>query len=90
MLYVVIICGWPYEWYGLLVATQNLTALATYLPIGRMTQAVGLQPFIGLTFLFFALFPLALAVSPANGWLFAAFVVYGLREIGEPAREERS
>jgi len=36
---------------------------------------------------FFALFPLSLAVAP-DGWgLAAAFVVYGLREIGEPARK---
>jgi MFS family permease len=72
---------------GLLFALQNVTALLTYLPVGRMTAAVGLQPFIGLTFVFFALFPLSLAVAP-DGWgLAAAFVVYGLREIGEPARK---
>jgi len=72
---------------GLLFALQNVTALLTYLPVGRMTVTLGLQPFIGLTFVFFALFPLALAVAP-DGWgLAAAFVVYGLREIGEPARK---
>jgi len=72
---------------GLLFALQNVTALITYLPIGRLTAAVGLQPFIGLTFVFFALFPLSLAVVP-DGWgLAVAFVVYGLREIGEPARK---
>jgi predicted MFS family arabinose efflux permease len=72
---------------GLLFALQNVVALLTYLPVGRMTAAVGLQPFIGLTFVFFALFPLSLAVAP-DGWgLAAAFVVYGLREIGEPARK---
>ena len=72
---------------GLLFALQNVVALLTYLPVGRMTATVGLQPFIGLTFVFFALFPLSLAVAP-DGWgLAAAFVVYGLREIGEPARK---
>jgi len=72
---------------GLLFALQNVVALLTYLPVGRMTAAVGLQPFIGLTFVFFALFPLSLAVAP-DGWgLAVAFVVYGLREIGEPARK---
>ena len=72
---------------GLLFALQNIVALLTYLPVGRMTATVGLQPFIGLTFVFFALFPLSLAVAP-DGWgLAAAFVVYGLREIGEPARK---
>src|SRR5262249_35758495 len=44
-------------------------------------------PFIGVTFLFFALFPLALALSPPDESLFAVFVIYGLREIGEPARK---
>jgi MFS family permease len=72
---------------GLLFALQNLTALATYLPIGRMTAVVGLQPFIGLTFVFFALFPLTLALVPDGNWLLLAFVVYGMREIGEPARK---
>ena len=72
---------------GLLFAVQNVVALLTYLPVGRMTAVVGLQPFIGLTFVFFALFPLSLAVAP-DGWgLGIAFVVYGLREIGEPARK---
>jgi MFS family permease len=69
-----------------LITLQHCVALATYLPIGRMTQAVGLQPFIGLTFVFFALFPLTLILVP-DGWIWLAFIVYGLREIGEPARK---
>ena len=72
---------------GLLFGLQNLVALATYLPIGRLTAVVGLQPFIGLTFVFFALFPLSLALAPDGYGLIAAFVVWGLREIGEPARK---
>ena len=74
-----------YEIAGL-ITLQHCVALVTYLPIGRMTQAVGLQPFIGLTFVFFALFPLTLILVP-DGWLWLAFIVYGLREIGEPARK---
>ncbi|MSQ95672.1 MAG: MFS transporter [Gemmataceae bacterium] len=69
-----------------LITLQHLVALATYLPIGRMTQAVGLRPFIGLTFVFFALFPLTL-ILVEDGWMWIAFIVYGLREIGEPARK---
>ena len=45
-----------------------------------------MQPFIGLTFVFFALFPLTLILVP-DGWIWLAFIVYGLREIGEPARK---
>jgi predicted MFS family arabinose efflux permease len=69
-----------------LIVLQHCVALITYLPIGRMTQAVGLQPFVGLTFVFFALFPLTLMLMP-DSWMWLAFVVYGLREIGEPARK---
>jgi MFS family permease len=87
VLYLMVVRGVDPVYVGLLFAVQNVTALLTYLPVGRMTAVVGLQPFIGLTFVFFALFPLTLAIVP-DGWgLILAFVVYGLREIGEPARK---
>jgi MFS family permease len=86
VLYLVLVRGVPVEMAGTLFAVQNVTALLTYLPIGRLTQRVGLQPFIGLTFVFFALFPLVLALVP-DAALVVAFVVYGLREVGEPARK---
>jgi MFS family permease len=86
VLYLMAVRGVSAKEAGLLFGLQNLVALLTYLPVGRMTGALGLQPFIGLTFVFFALFPLTLALVP-DGWLPLAFVVYGLREIGEPARK---
>jgi MFS family permease len=86
VLYLFLVRGVPVEEIGVLIALQNVVALLTYLPIGRMTRVVGLQPFVGLTFIFFALFPLTLVLVP-DGWLALAFVVYGLREIGEPARK---
>jgi MFS family permease len=87
VLYLMAVRGVDPAYVGLLFALQNLTALVTYLPIGRMTVAVGLQPFVGLTFVFFALFPLVLALAPDGYGLALAFIVYGLREIGEPARK---
>jgi predicted MFS family arabinose efflux permease len=87
VLYVIFVRGLSPVQFGVFVAVQNTTALLTYLPIGRMTRTVGLQPFIGLTFVFFALFPLALVLLPGGDWLVLAFVVQGLREIGEPARK---
>jgi len=87
VLYLLAIRGVDPTSVGLLFALQNMVALLTYLPIGRMTAVVGLQPFIGLTFIFFALFPLSLAVAPDGYGLMGAFVVWGLREIGEPARK---
>jgi MFS family permease len=87
VLYLLVIRGVDPASVGLLFALQNTVALLTYLPIGRMTAVVGLQPFIGLTFIFFALFPLSLALAPDGYGLILAFVVWGLREIGEPARK---
>jgi len=85
-LYLVVVRQVPIETVGVLMAVQHLTALLTYLPVGRMTRETGLAPFVGLTFVFFALFPLVLVLVP-NSMLLVAFVVYGLREIGEPARK---
>src|SRR5262249_57159974 len=66
VLYLLVIRGVDPVAVGLLFALQNTVALLTYLPIGRMTAVVGLQPFIGLTFIFFALFPLSLALAPVG------------------------
>ena len=41
---------------------------------------------LAIAFVFFALFPLTLILVP-DGWMWVAFIVYGLREIGEPARK---
>ncbi|GAC1463123.1 MAG: hypothetical protein NVSMB9_00200 [Isosphaeraceae bacterium] len=75
-----------------LLGVMNLTSLLFYLPIGHLASREGAakKPFIGLSFTFFALFPLALAtLGPAFGmWgLVMAFFIGGLREIGEPARK---
>jgi MFS family permease len=78
--------------FGALLALQSLTALLLYVPIGWLASRPGArkQPFIGLTFLFFALFPLAfwaLGTTLGTAGLALAYVVGGLREIGEPARK---
>ncbi len=77
---------------SILLAVMNTTSLLLYVPIGHLASKEGAakKPFIGLTFICFALFPLALLLfGPAGGlWgLVAAFVMGGLREIGEPARK---
>jgi predicted MFS family arabinose efflux permease len=87
ILYILLEHGVSKEAAGGLLALQHLTALLTYLPVGGLTSRVGLQPFVGLTLVFFALFPLTLALTPGPSWLFVPFIVYGLREIGEPARK---
>ncbi|MEK6675551.1 MAG: hypothetical protein AABZ47_07845 [Planctomycetota bacterium] len=75
-----------------LLTIQAVTSIVLYILVGPMASREGLakRPFVGLTFLFFALFPVSLAVLGTTfGYLglAIAFVVGGLREIGEPARK---
>lgn len=82
---------------GTLIAITNLTALATYIPVAKwVDRSPSPKPFIGLTFLLFAIFPIGLVMLPrAALWagapviagLVAAYALNGLREIGEPARK---
>jgi MFS family permease len=74
---------------------MNATSLLLYVPIGHYASKAGAakKPFIGVTFVLFALFPVALVVlgQLPGVWgvagLIVAFVIAGLREIGEPARK---
>ncbi len=74
-----------------LLGTQAVVNGICYLVVGVRASRPGAekQPYIAATFLFFALFPLALALAPDGSRiaLAAAFVVGGLREVGEPARK---
>jgi MFS family permease len=82
---------------GLLIALSSLTALGTYIPMGKIIdKAQTPKPFIALTFFLFALFPINLVILPKllpslGVPVFAAlavvFILNGLRELGEPARK---
>ncbi len=82
---------------GMLLAVTSLTALITYIPIGKLVdKAKSPRNFIGLTFAFFALFPLNLVLLPrylprigipVMAALVIVFIINGLRELGEPARK---
>ncbi len=74
--------------FGAFTSLQMITAISSYLPAAYLADRWGRQPFILATFTFFALFPLSLAALPSS-LLFLAFVIAGLREIGEPARKAR-
>jgi sugar phosphate permease len=90
---VVAVLGRSAAEYGLLASLTALTALVTYIPVGKLADRVANpKPFIAITFFLFALFPFALVLLPRTGLqpmtaLVVAFVVNGLREIGEPARK---
>ena len=73
--------------YGALVAIQMATAIVVYIPAARIADRVGRKPFVVATFICFALFPIAVAFATGFWTLAGAFVLGGLREIGEPSRK---
>jgi MFS family permease len=87
VLYVLETRSVPAATYGILYAVQHSVAIASYLPGGRIADATGRTPVVALTLLFFAAFPLAVRLAATDAALAAAFVVGGLKEIGEPARK---
>jgi hypothetical protein len=82
---------------GWLLALMATTALVTYVPIAKwVDRSSSPKPFIGVTFLLFSLFPIALVLlpraaaatgAPVIAALVVAYVINGLRELGEPARK---
>lgn len=77
---------------SLLLNIQAVTNIVLYLVIGPLASRDGLakKPYIGLTFIFFALFPISLALLGSSMGVIGlslAFVIGGFREIGEPARK---
>jgi MFS family permease len=73
--------------YGVLYAVQQAVSIASYLPGGRLADRTGRGPLVALTFVFFAVFPLAVRLATTYPALLAAFCLGGLKEIGEPARK---
>ena len=87
ILYVTNVQHFSVARYGTLVAIQMITSIVIYLPAGKIADRVGRKPFVIATFLSFALFPLAVIAASSFTLLVFAFIVGGLREIGEPARK---
>jgi MFS family permease len=87
VLYAINVIGISAPAYGVLVAVQMTTAIVSYIPVARLADRIGRKPFVMATFVAFALFPVAVVLARSFATLVAAFVVGGLREIGEPARK---
>jgi MFS family permease len=73
--------------FGTLLAILFGTTLLIYLPAAKAADRVGRRPFIIATFCAFALYPLAVVNAHDFTGLVIAFIIGGLREIGEPARK---
>src|SRR5437870_586773 len=87
ILYVTNVQHFSVARYGTLVAIQMTTSILVYIPAGKIADRVGRKPFVIATFLSFALFPLALVLATNFLFLIGAFIIGGLREIGEPSRK---
>jgi MFS family permease len=87
ILYVTNVQRFTIKQYGALVAIQMITSILVYIPAGKIADRVGRKPFVIATFLSFALFPLAIITASSFAFIILAFVIGGLREIGEPARK---
>ena len=87
VIYATSVLGVSAPRYGVLIAIQMATSILVYVPASKVADRAGRKPFVILTFLCFAAFPLAVLLSKTFLGLAAAFVVGGLREVGEPARK---
>ncbi|HEX7999036.1 MAG TPA: MFS transporter [Pyrinomonadaceae bacterium] len=87
IIYVTNVIGISVAQYGVLVAIQMTTAVLVYLPSARIADRIGRKPFVIATFICFALFPLAVVAASGFASLIFAFIIGGLREIGEPSRK---
>ncbi len=73
--------------FGLLTSVLMGTAILSYVPAAALSERAEKKWFVVLTYLFFTLFPVAVVLSRSFIHLVLAYVVGGLREIGEPARK---
>lgn len=74
--------------FGVLIAIETVTSMLTYVPVAHLAdRSASKEPFVAITFLFFALSPFVLLFSRSLPMLVLAFIVRGLREFGEPARK---
>jgi MFS family permease len=87
VLYVTNVTSITIPQYGVLVAVQLATAILVYIPSAKIADRLGRKPFVIATFVCFALFPVTVVLANDFAWLVGAFVIGGLREIGEPSRK---
>ena len=87
VLYVINVVGLSASRFGVLIAVQMSTSILVYIPAAQRADSLGRKPLVAATFLAFAVFPLAVVFAHSFSALVIAFIVGGLREIGEPARK---
>lgn len=73
--------------FGILTTIEMVTAVLVYIPVAYLADKYTKKPFVLITFVFFALFPLVLYFSHSFTALVFAFIIRGLKEFGEPTRK---
>jgi MFS family permease len=73
--------------FPILISIQVTTSILVYIPAAKIADRIGRKPFVIITFFCFAMFPVAVVLSKGFGMLIVAFIIGGLREIGEPSRK---
>jgi MFS family permease len=73
--------------FGILTGIEMATAVLVYIPVAHLADKTTKKPFVVITFIFFAFFPLVLLFCQSFLWLIAAFILRGLKEFGEPTRK---
>src|SRR5207253_11361152 len=69
------------------LARRVASSIAGSIRAAKIADGLSRTPVVMATFLCFSLFPVAVIAAPTFKTMLAAFVVGGLREIGEPARK---
>jgi MFS family permease len=87
VLFVTNIVGLTAPQFGALVSVQMAASIAAYFPAAALADRWGRKPLVAATFICFAAFPLAVILARDFTGMALAFVIGGLRELGEPARK---
>lgn len=73
--------------FGALTALEMTVAAISYAPGAWLSSRIGKPATVAITFVFFTAFPLAILASRSSNMLVLAFVLRGLKELGEPTRK---
>lgn len=87
VLYVVNILGYSAGTFALLAVIQIVTSLIVYVPAARLADRGNRKPWVAATFVAWTLFPVAILAGTTLPLIVLAFVIGGLKELGEPARK---
>ena len=72
---------------GVLTTVEMLAATLCIIPASYLADRYGREPFVIVTFVMFALFPISLLVSKSFPALLIAFAIRGFKEFGDTSRK---